>query len=500
MSLLQSTQLGLWAYVLNNPNARRDLGGLVEGIEFSTVAPGGFGHLTVDYRIPSSRLAPPELQIFANVALMDGPFTCFEGRWDEPDVAFSATDGELYKLTAQGPSNTLKDDPVDVSYSGKTGLQILTDQLISDSTGTALKRNKSCQLDQDTSGILPDHPSTTFTIGYSGQTFEDVLNSVCALEGDYTWTCWDHLRNKDAVGFPTWYLQVHSRDTSTVSYTALFQDFIDWDIRPTVEYSYNVITLSYKNSATNFNSSVTVQDSRLNADGSQGKAPFPWRRLKKDLQHLTMSSTYATALANAYLNLYQNSQYKITFHLGQVRDANKVVIPLHHVRADANILVPDISFISDSLPVWATFNANLFYIQETTFAERQGEPPQVEIVCDTFSDRMDYLIKRLEAAQEFGKRSQKTHANVHVSGESESGWCGTSWGANAITGDVYEESVTFRTQMASTPTSIALSGISLVNVASVAIPAITQDGFTLAITTSAGGSGRYRATYTTVGN
>ncbi len=496
-------QLELYAYGLSTVGSRNHYGACVEALEFSTVAPGGYGHLTVELRTRQGRIVAPELQLFANVALMDGPFPCFLGRWDEPSLSIG-NQGELFRLTAQGAAINCKDDPADSSYTNRTAAYIINDQVTSGSTGTALNRNRSLLLDADQSLVLPDNPSGPFTIGFAGETLEDVLNKLLPILGDYTWAIWGHAVNRDRAAFPTWQLQVHKRDTSTVSYTALQSDIAAYEVRPSSEYSFNVITVSYKNAANGFNTSVTVQDSRLGSDASQGIAPFPWKHLKKDYQDLMMSNGFATSLANAYLKQYLQGGFKLQFDLNRVRDMNGKEIPLWQVRADTNIFLPDLSvastITSPQLPLKQFPDGNIFYIRETTYSEQIGQTPKLTVVADTFLDRIDFLIQRLQYQENLRGTNKKTHGHVHVSGESETGAVSIAWGGNALATDTYETTSTFKTQMASTPTSITLSNVTATNATNVAIPSITQDAFILTVQPAANGSGKYRASYATVGN
>lgn len=58
----------------------------VEALEFTTVAPGGFGDLACIIKLPDARLPRLELGLFSRVTLRDGVFTCFAGEWSNPTL------------------------------------------------------------------------------------------------------------------------------------------------------------------------------------------------------------------------------------------------------------------------------------------------------------------------------------------------------------------------------------------------------------------------------
>jgi hypothetical protein len=74
--------LALWAYTAPlgaYPLLVGEYGEQVEALEFSTVAPGGFGDLACVLKLPEARLPRPELGLFSRVCLRDGLFTAFGG-------------------------------------------------------------------------------------------------------------------------------------------------------------------------------------------------------------------------------------------------------------------------------------------------------------------------------------------------------------------------------------------------------------------------------------
>ncbi len=76
------SSLGLWAYTAPSsayPLIVSELGEQVDSLEFTTVAPGGFGDLAAVVKLPAPRIPRPELSVFSRVCLRDGLTTCFSG-------------------------------------------------------------------------------------------------------------------------------------------------------------------------------------------------------------------------------------------------------------------------------------------------------------------------------------------------------------------------------------------------------------------------------------
>src|SRR5260221_1282777 len=333
-----------------------DYSDLVEALSFTTTGPGGYGDLSCKLRVPNGRLLAqrPELALMARVAVMDGPIPAYLGRWSEPAVVLPDNDGDLVELTAQGCGDALKDDSTEASYSAQTALQILIDQL----TSTALGRDKTLSgkgnwFDADTSGILPDNPAAVFSEAYNGKSCHDVLNDLLAVLGDYTWAAWGHsgynlanVNHADALGFPTWQLNAHVRDTSTVAYIAYNVDEISHNIRPSTEDTYNAFTVLYRDSATGLSASVTVTDSRLNVNKSQGTAPFPWRRLRKDHTGLQLTSAEATNIANQLAMDYKNGGAKIEVGVGTMHHPHGAFLPPLRAPPRRHIFLPELAAIA----------------------------------------------------------------------------------------------------------------------------------------------------------
>ncbi len=428
----QAVPLALYLYNLSAQVPMYDYGPSMENVKFTTIAPGGYGDLTCDIYVPQSRLVPPEFKAFNNVFLGGGGFSVFQGRMDEPGIMLDKTSGSILHVSALGAADILKDDPQDFSYTAQTATQIITDQIIT-------QRSAYLPIDSDFTQVLPNNPAATFSPAFTGKNIEDILNELTNDLGYYSWAVWGHPQHKDAQRLPTWQLYWHTRNTTTPNYKVQLGDILDFDIRPSIEYSYNCVTLLYRDFTSQNPQSVTVQDSRLAGSKAQGTAPFPFRRLRKDVSQALLTSTQATALANALLAQYQNVGYKITVEVGNIADAGGNPIPLWQVRADNNVFIPDLSPIGASFPATFTANTNLFYITQTEFQEQKGSTPTLTLTCDTFYDTTAFQIARIQRTAEQRKRSVKSKGIIQEPGASEIGTVGTSWGANAVSTDTYDD-------------------------------------------------------------
>lgn len=468
------------------------IGALVEQVDFTLVAPGGYQTLSCTMKLKEVQNVPLELRPFANVAVMDGTFAVFLGRWDEPGVSYTESGGETYTLSALGAASVLKDDPDDVSYTNHSAWYILGQEIT--------RRSAFLPIDQDTSAILPDQPTAHFSPAWNGKTIDDEINELNPELGDYQWAVWGHPNNRDAAGFPTWQVQWHVRDTATISYTGYLADVMSEDLRPSVEYSYNVVQILYRDATTDVASSVTVSDSRLAGSGAQGTAPFPRRKLRKDFSGDHLSATEATQLANALLTQYENGGYKLTVHLASVYDSTGAPINLCRVRPDANILLPELTPTGSQLALDPTVGVNLFYIQQMHYQEQDGQPPICEIACQSFYDTTAFQLARMENFHQRTSKNVKAEHTIRAAAAYETGQCGTQWGANGLAGDVYGAACNFKTNMTNTPTSITLTLISSANTAHVAAANITNAGFMFQATVQFNGAGNASYTYQTVGN
>lgn len=464
-------------------------------LEMDTIAPGGYGTMTCKVRVKDARIVPPELRLMANVAVMSGRFAVFLGRWDEPAIALQDGEGDYFELHAMGAAHCLSDEPADSTYSNQTAQFIIGQELSS--------RSAYLPLDQDTSQILPNNPSATFSPAFNTKTIEEKINEINPLLGDYTWGVWNHPTHRDAAGFPAWQLYWHVRDASTIAYTGYLVDEASYTIRPSVEYSYNAVQIKFRDATSDLPSSVTVKDSRLNNDNSQGNAPFPYRKLVKDLSYTHLSATEAAALANALLALYQNGGFKVEMDLEQVRNANGNLIPLATVRADANIFLPELSPFGTTITTTPKQGVNVFYIQETRYSEAGGSTPKLTISANSFFDGSAFQVARMQYIHEHLSKDGKVHHTVRAAGEQETGRCGMAFGTNSLAGDVWECGVNYKTATSTAPTSITLTGDGAprapVNISTTGVASITNTGFQLQLFPAANGAGRWSGSYQTVG-
>jgi hypothetical protein len=123
-------RLALWAYTaptasaLGSPVAR-DYAAVIEELEFTTVAPGGFGDLSCVAKLADARIPRPELAPFARGCLRDGAYVAFAGEWSDPELTLDAT-GEYLRLAALGGGVALRDDPDESAYTSQTAQAIIS--------------------------------------------------------------------------------------------------------------------------------------------------------------------------------------------------------------------------------------------------------------------------------------------------------------------------------------------------------------------------------------
>jgi hypothetical protein len=490
---IDNRRLTLWAYSFTNSNVPTIVpySDAVDRLRFTTIAPGGYGDLTCRIKTRDARLTPPELTLMSQVALMGGDFAAFLGRWDEPGITLDQQEGDMWELTAMSAASVLQDDPDSVAYTSQTAPYILQHELA--------RRSAYLPLSTDTSLILPNNPAALLSPVFDGKHLEDELNELIPVLGDYQWCVWGHGSQQDAAGFPLWQLVAHMRDTTTVSYVGYTEDFNNYHIKPAMEYTYNVITLKYRDITTNTPSSVTVSDTRLNANGSQGSAPYPRRKLIKDYSAYHLSATQAAAIANALLAQYQNGGWKIEVILDRVEEANGQEIPLWMVRADGNIHLPQLAQIGAQLPSAPMPQTTVFYITETVYEEQDGQPPQLTITCDSFFDKSSFQVARLQYREDHKVRSAKHRQPVTIPGENVTGQIGVQWGSASTTSFLWSASATYGSLLTNTPTSITLTPTSTSNVGSVVTNSVTNQGFNIVVTPAAAGAGNAQYNYITVG-
>ncbi len=485
--------LSVYCYSLSNPVRAINYTQYVTNLSFTTVAPGGFGQATCTILLPDSRVFHPELQIFARMAIMAQRTCVFIGEIAEAPLLNSDTE-EGISITALGLGATLRDDPEDVSYSAQTPLQIVNDQFT--------RRAAYLVIDPDTSEVFPDQPSATFSPAYTGRNMEEVIADVAILAGVYSWGTWAHPTHVDALGFPTGQLTVRKTDRETVAYQASISggDSTRYTISPSMERAYNVIAITFNDaSQTPPVGTAVYTDPRLNADGSQGTAPFRRRKYSRDMTTVSMvSMAQAQAIANAYGAQMQNISNKVELTLRNLQNADGAPIPLWMAAADKNIAVPELTPRGAAISASYTPGTNLFYIVQTTYTETATDM-NVVLECDNYIDTANMQIARLQLASDALARSKTTTGAVQTSGAPEIGYCGLSLPSMGA-GQSASIVVHFKTIMKHVPTSITLNAVQTANVSTSSANSMTAYGFVLTLTALAAGAMTYYATYTTVGN
>lgn len=355
-------------------------------------------------------------------------------------------------------------------------------------------------LDQDQSAVLPNAPANTFTPVYDGANLEEILHDLMGALGDYVWTVYDHPRNLDAAGFPTWRLNAHARDVNTPTYLALGGDIVSWRVAPSAQRAYNVVQVAYVDPVAG-PGAVTVSDARLGGGGAQGNAPFRRRKLRRNLGSLPLSATQATAIANAWLASYSNPTNKIEVELSAIRDANGVELPLHQARADANLYVPELAVRGQRLFTGPSPGVNCFWIAETQYRERAGGAPRLTLHLDNYADRSASLVARLLLADEARRRQRGVYRAVQSAGAQQTGYLSIH-AASLAAGQTAGVGVNFVPVLSNTPTSLTFTAISSVNVGagpSVTTGSLTPYGCEVTVTAAVAGAVVWTGKYTTVG-
>lgn len=488
--------LALYAYT--PPSSRYPLivsqfGAEIEELEFTTVAPGGFGDLVCGLRLPDARIPRPELELFGRVVLRDGPFAAFQGEWADPALVLDPAAGDYLWLTALGAGACLRDDPDDAAYTTPATAQAII--------GAELARRAAyLPLDQDLSGVLPNAPTTTFTPVYDGANLEEILHDLMGALGDYTWTVYDHPTHTDPAGFPTWRLLAHPRDLITTSYLAYGEDIVSWRVTPSSERAYNVAQIAYVD-PTSGPGVVTVSDPRLNSDGSQGSAPFRRRKLRRSLGTLPLTAAQATTVAAAWLAAYSQPTNKVEMVLRAVRDANGALIPLSHVRADANLYTPELAPRGQTLPRGPAAGVNQFYIVESKYHEFADGDITLTLQLDNYADQIEGTLARLRLTDDALRRRRGVYRLTQSPGAQQMGFAAIR-APTASAGQTVGASVSFVPTLAHAPTGLTFTTINSTNVGSgptVSAGTLTPWGCEITVTAGSSGSVAWSGTWTTIG-
>jgi hypothetical protein len=422
------------------------------------------------------------------VVLQDAAFTCFSGEWSDPALVVDGHYGEHVLLSALGGGVALRDDPDESVYTTQTAQAIISSEFS--------KRSAFLAVDADQKLVLPDQPVTTFSPMYDGSNLEEILHDLATDLGDYTWGVWDHTRNKDAAGFPTWQLAMHLRDTSTTHYMALGEDILSWRVTPSAQRAYNVIEVAYIDPSAGAGK-VLATDTRLAGNGAQNLAPFRRRKLRRALSNLPMTSGQAQAIANAWLATYQNVTNKVEVELRCVRDANGVVIPLHQVRADKNLYVPQLAVRGEQLASGPVAGVNQFWICETRYRETSAGDVSLVLSLDNYVDRGAYIVAQLQLSMDAARRRRGTYRTVIAPGVVVTANCGANM-ANQTAGAHIGVAVQFPGEFANTPSNVTLTPVSTANADTPTATGISNRGFTLGWHVPAAGASTWLGTYTTV--
>lgn len=492
--------LELYAYAPTNPQIAAPYAALVEALEFVTQAPGGFTTLKAKIKIPNARLPRPELAPFARIALMaptlDTSNCVWLGEIMDPELAMTQSDGTYYQVNALGIGNTLRDDPRIKTYSAQTASQIVSTEM-SD-------RSAYLVIDSDTSQIFPDNPATTYSPSEQGRSMEEVVADIAQLAGDYQWGTWAHPTHRDAAGFPTGQLTVKIRDSSTTHFTAFEQEAFEYHLyMGSSERAYNDIAIGYNDQSQNPPVSfVEFKDARLNADKSQGTAPFRYRKYYRDLAGVsTITKAQAQAVANVYGAEFQNLTNKGMVILTGVRDAYGNPIPLWNVAADHNIFLPWLSVYGSTLPTAAVSGTNLFYIVESRYTEDATGKAQLTLQLDNWVDWAMVTVSRLQLqADTLARTGGKTTGVTIALGAQQKG--PISEQVNPTTSaQTWSHTIQFPGVLTQAPTSVTLTASSQSNITSVSASNLTQYGFQFnMVVTSSASPGSWVGTYLTNGN
>lgn len=493
--------LSLYCYTLpsSTPPLVREYAEELVGLSFTTLAPGGFGDMSAVLHLADARQPRLELALFSRAAIMAGTTCLWVGELTDPELAMTDQDGEYVQLTGLGIGNALRDDPISIAYSAQTPKAIVTDQLS--------RRSAFLPIDQDTTQIFPDNPTVTFAPVYDGRNMEDVIADICAQAGDYQYGVWAHPHDTDAAGFPLGQVVVHLRDVTTTAYQASISsgEVIEYHVTPSAERAYNVIEIGYAAGPAQGYNVARWTDPRLNADGSQGTAPFRRRKYLRDLSSIsTVTAAQAAAIAQTFGQEYCNPTNKVDITLVGIRDAYGNALPLWLPAADRNLYLPELAVRGTQLPTGPAAGINQFYLVQTTYTEDAQGGQTLEVQGDNFVDSAELQIARLQLQADVQQRGGKVTAVMQTVGAAESGRCGVQWStcnlANAIGG-----SCNFKATMAQRPTSISFTPDSTIFNTSnpPTLGKVDATGFNFSVTCNGSGgalNGWWTGNYQTVGN
>jgi hypothetical protein len=119
-----------------------------------------------------------------------------------------------------------------------------------------------------------------------------------------------------------------------------------------------------------------------------------------------LTGAQATAIANAWLAAYSNITNKVEVELRSVRDANGRALPLHQVRADGNLYVPELAVRGQQLSSGPVAGTNQFYIVETVYKETAAGDVRLVLHLDNYADAVGAELARLKLAYDAASRAR----------------------------------------------------------------------------------------------
>jgi hypothetical protein len=494
---------GLAAYLFVGPPVYgspivQEVGSMLDNLTLSTISPGGFGTLTALLRVRSAKVQRPQFGMFARIAVMDGLTPVWLGELLNPAYGISQSDGEYIKLSALGLGNGLRDNPNSWTFTSQTAQQIAQFML---TQHTSTTKALTGILSTDATQLFPDNPVNPITQVYMGRTMEEVLADAALLVGDYNWGVEADPIQKDFAGFPLGRVFARARALASVDYMAKLtaNDIYTAEFTPTADRAYNQIEVDYNNGTTGVGVAKAT-DTRLNADLSQGLAPWRFRKYLRDLSGTgTVNGTIAQSVANTQLGLFQNPTYTGTATLRGIRDSNGARMPLWQAQAGRNLYVPEMAIQGAQLPTAPTQNVNLFWITQATYREDSTGNQQMDLNLGYLPDSADVQVARLQMAADALNRGSQVASVVQALGAPMRGQYAIGF-SGGIAGQNTGSAVEFPALAYQAPTSLTLTSTSSSNLGAVGVTDLTAVGAYLFATISANGAGFSRGTYKTNGN
>lgn len=269
---------------------------------------------------------------------------------------------------------------------------------------------------------------------------------------------------------------------------------------PSAQRAYNVVQVAFVDPIAG-PGSVTVSDPRLSVSGAQNTAPFRRRKLRRNLGRLPLTSAQASAIANAWLATYSNPTNKVEVELRGIRDANGRPLPLHQIRADANLYVPELAVRGQRLSAAPAPGVNQFWIAESSYRETASGDTRLTLQLDNYADRAAALIARLQIADEARQRTRGVYRPVQSSGAQQTGYCSIRY-PSASAGQVVGVGINFVPILSNTPTGLSFTQITATNTTgapSVTSGTMTPYGCEITVTAAATGPVIWTGKYTTIG-